>query len=79
MTNSSTINRVNGVANPILLTQWVKEDLGWDGMIVTDWADITSLHERDRIASSYKEAVKMAINAGIDMAMVPSAGSSALT
>jgi beta-glucosidase len=72
MTNSSTINGVNGVANPILLTQWVKEDLGWDGMIVTDWADITSLHERDRIASSYKEAVKMAINAGIDMAMVPS-------
>lgn len=42
MTNSSTINGVNGVANPILLTQWVKEDLGWDGMIVTDWADITS-------------------------------------
>ncbi len=72
MTNSSTINGVNGVANPVLLTQWVKQDLSWDGMIVTDWADITSLYERDRIASSYKEAVKMAINAGIDMAMVPS-------
>ena len=72
MTNSSTINGVNGVANPMLLTQWAKEELGWDGMIVTDWADITSLYERDHIASSYKEAVKMAINAGIDMAMVPS-------
>ena len=72
MTNSSTINGVNGVANPVLLTRWAKEELNWDGMIVTDWADITSLYERDRIASSYKEAVKMAINAGVDMAMVPS-------
>ncbi len=72
MTNSSIVNGMCGVANELYLTQWLKEELGWDGMIVTDWADITSLYERDHIASSYKEAVKMTINAGVDMAMVPS-------
>lgn len=72
MTNSSTINGQSGVASHLYLTQWLKEELNWDGMIVTDWADITSLYERDHIASSYKEAVKMTINAGVDMAMVPS-------
>lgn len=72
MTNSSTVNGQSGVASHLYLTQWLKEELSWDGMIVTDWADITSLYERDHIASSYKEAVKMTINAGVDMAMVPS-------
>ena len=57
--------------NTELLTKWVKEDLNWDGMIVTDWADINNLYVRERVASSKKEAVKLAINAGIDMAMVP--------
>ena len=57
--------------NAELLTGWVKEDLNWDGMIVTDWADINNLYTRERVASSKKEAVKLAINAGIDMAMVP--------
>jgi beta-glucosidase len=57
--------------NTELLTQWVKKDINWDGMIVTDWADINNLHTRERVASSKKEAVKLAINAGIDMAMVP--------
>lgn len=54
-----------------LLTGWLKTDLNWDGVIVTDWADINNLYTRDKVASSKKEAIKLAINAGIDMSMVP--------
>jgi beta-glucosidase len=71
MVNSASNNGMPFHANHELLTKWVKEDLKWDGMIVTDWADINNLYTRERIASSKKEAVKLAINAGIDMAMVP--------
>ena len=58
-------------ANRELLTGWLKEELNWDGVIVTDWNDIYNLYERDHIAESRKDAVRIAINAGIDMAMVP--------
>ena len=71
MVNSSSNNGVPFHCNELLLTQWIKEDLNWDGMIVTDWADINNLYTRERVASNKKEAVKMAINAGIDMSMVP--------
>lgn len=71
MVNSASNNGVPFHANHELLTEWVKEDLNWDGMIVTDWADINNLYTREHIASSEKEAVKLAINAGIDMSMVP--------
>lgn len=71
MVNSASNNGVPFHCNKELLTDWVKEELNWDGMIVTDWADISNLHTRERVASSQKEAVKLAINAGIDMAMVP--------
>ena len=71
MVNSGSNNGVPFHCNTELLTQWVKEDLNWDGMIVTDWADINNLYTRERVASSQKEAVKLAINAGIDMSMVP--------
>lgn len=71
MVNSSSNNGIPFHCNAELLTKWLKEDLTWDGMIVTDWADINNLYTRERVASSKKEAVKMAINAGIDMSMVP--------
>ena len=71
MVNSSSNNGVPFHCNAELHTKWLKEDLNWDGMIVTDWADINNLYTRERVASSKKEAVKMAINAGIDMSMVP--------
>ncbi len=57
--------------NRTLLTQWLKEDLNWDGMIVTDWCDIDYLWNRDHVAANKKEAIKLAINAGIDMSMDP--------
>ena len=72
MTNSSIVNNMNGVANKQFLTGWLKEELNWDGMIVTDWADIENLRTRDHIAATQKEAIMMAINAGVDMMMVPS-------
>lgn len=71
MVNSASNNGMPFHANRELLTGWVKEDLNWDGMIVTDWADISNLHTREHIAESSKDAIRIAINAGIDMAMVP--------
>lgn len=71
MVNSGVDNGLPFHANKELLTGWVKEDLNWDGMIVTDWADINNLCTRDHIAATKKEAIKIAINAGIDMSMVP--------
>ena len=71
MVNSGVDNGVPFHANRELLTEWLKEDLNWDGMIVTDWADINNLCTRDHIVATKKEAVKIAINAGIDMSMVP--------
>ena len=71
MVNSGVNNGLPFHANRELLTVWVKEQLQWDGMIVTDWADINNLYTRDHVAASKKEAIEMAINAGIDMSMVP--------
>lgn len=71
MVNSGVDNGMPFHANRELLTGWLKENLNWDGMIVTDWADINNLCTRDHIAATKKEAIKIAINAGIDMSMVP--------
>lgn len=71
MVNSAMNNGLPFHANYELLTKWLKEDLNWDGMIVTDWADINNLYARDHIAKDKKEAIKLAINAGIDMSMDP--------
>ena len=71
MVNSGVNNGLPFHANRELLTVWLKEQLGWDGMIVTDWADINNLCTRDHIAATKKDAIELAINAGIDMSMVP--------
>ena len=71
MVNSGSINNMPVHANYELLSKWLKQDLGWDGVLVTDWADIDNLHSRERIAADKKEAIAMAINAGIDMSMDP--------
>lgn len=71
MVNSGVNEGMPFHANRELLTGWLKEELNWDGMIVTDWADINNLCTRDHIAASKKEAIKIAINAGVDMSMVP--------
>lgn len=71
MVNSAMNNGLPFHANKELLTGWLKDGLNWDGMIVTDWADIDNLWKRDHIAKDKKEAIKIAINAGIDMSMDP--------
>ena len=71
MVNSSSINGVPVHASYEYLTQWLKEDLGWDGMLVTDWADINNLYTREHVAKDKKDAIRIAINAGIDMSMDP--------
>ncbi len=71
MVNSASINGIPTHCNALLLSGWVKEQLGWDGMLVTDWADIDNLYQRDHVAADKHEAVAMGINAGIDMIMDP--------
>ena len=71
MVNSASINGIPTHANALLLSGWVKEQLNWDGMLVTDWADIDNLFQRDHVAADKAEAVAMGINAGIDMIMDP--------
>lgn len=71
MVNSGVNNGLPFHANKEMLTGWLKEGLNWDGMIVTDWADIHNLWRRDKIAADYKEAIMLAINAGVDMSMTP--------
>ena len=72
MTNSSIVNGMNGVANKHFLTGWLKEELQWDGVIITDWGDLENLRVRDHIAATKKEAACLVINAGVDVLMVPS-------
>lgn len=71
MISSSSINGTPTHANYDLITRWLKEDLNWDGMVVTDWGDIDFLWNRDRVAANKKDAIALAINAGIDMSMDP--------
>lgn len=71
MVNSASINSVPVHASHEYLTEWAKEQLKWDGMTVTDWADINNLYTREHIAADRKEAVALGINASIDMIMDP--------
>lgn len=71
MVNSASVNGTPMHVSAKYLTQWLKEETGWDGMIVTDWADIENLWKREMVAANKKDAICMAINAGIDMAMEP--------
>ena len=71
MVNSASINGIPTHANKLLLTGWAKEQLNWDGLLVTDWADIDNLFTRDHVAADKRAAVALGINAGIDMIMDP--------
>ena len=71
MVNSGSINGMPVHASYEYLTKWLKEDLQWDGMIVTDWADINNLFSREHVAKDKKDAIRLAINAGVDMSMDP--------
>ena len=71
MVNSASINGMPVHANRELLTVWLKEQTGWDGVVITDWADINNLYTREMVAKDKKDALRIGINAGIDMIMEP--------
>jgi len=71
MVNSSEINGIPVHASEYYLTELLRGELGFDGFIVSDWADIENLYTREMVAKDRREAVKMAVMAGIDMSMVP--------
>ena len=71
MVNSASVNGLPMHANKEILTGWLKEETGWDGVLVTDWADVNNLYTREMIAKDKKDALRIAINAGIDMIMEP--------
>lgn len=71
MVNSSEINGIPAHSDHFLLTELLRNELGFKGFVVSDWEDVNRLHSRDRVAASRRDAVKMAVMAGIDMSMVP--------
>lgn len=71
MLNSGIVNNEPVHASYKLMTKLLREDMGFQGMIVTDWEDINKLYNRDKMVTSIKEAIKAGINAGIDMSMIP--------
>lgn len=71
MVNSASVNGMPMHANKEFLTGWLKEETGWDGVLITDWADINNLYTREMVAKDKKDALRIAINAGIDMIMEP--------
>lgn len=71
MVNSASVNGMPMHANKEILTGWLKEETGWDGVLITDWADINNLYTREMVAKDKKDALRIAINAGIDMIMEP--------
>ncbi|QCK14514.1 beta-glucosidase [Mangrovivirga cuniculi] len=71
MINSGEINGVPVHASKHWLTEVLRNELGFQGVAVSDWEDVIRLHTRHRVASTPKEAVRMAVDAGLDMSMVP--------
>jgi len=71
MINSGEINGVPVHASKYMLTDVLRGELHFDGIAVTDWRDIQYLHDRHHIAATQKDAVMIAVNAGVDMSMVP--------
>lgn len=71
MVNSASVNGMPMHANKEILTGWLKEETGWDGVLITDWADINNLYTREMVAKNKKDALRIAINAGIDIIMEP--------
>ena len=71
MINSSEINGIPVHADPFALKTLLRDELGFEGVAVSDWRDILNLYDREHIASSPKDAVRLSVMAGVDMSMVP--------
>lgn len=71
MITSSVNNAMPFHCNAQMVKGWLKDELNWDGMVVSDWADVRNVFDRDHVAESYKEAIELCVNAGVDMTMEP--------
>ncbi|MDR0415287.1 MAG: glycoside hydrolase family 3 C-terminal domain-containing protein [Prevotellaceae bacterium] len=71
MVNSGSINNQPVHASYEILTTLLREQMGFKGMIVSDWGDIENLYRREKMSPSMKEAIKESVNAGVDMSMIP--------
>ncbi len=71
MISSGEINGTPVHASKYLITDVLKNELGFQGVVVTDWQDIIYLHTRHKVAETNRDAVRISVNAGIDMSMVP--------
>jgi beta-glucosidase len=71
MINSGEINGIPVHANPAILTQLLRNEMGFRGVAVTDWEDVMKLHQIHKVTANNKESVKAAVDAGIDLCMVP--------
>lgn len=71
MVNSAEVNGVPVHANKYLLTTLLRKELGFKGIVISDWEDVKKLTQRHRTAKSYKEAVYQSVDAGIDLCIVP--------
>jgi len=72
MVNSSEVNGIPGHANGYLLKDVLRDELGLQGFVVSDWMDVKKLVGVHHVAPNEKEATRIAVLAGIDMSMVPS-------
>jgi beta-glucosidase len=72
MANSAEVNSVPVHASKYLLTDLLRGELGFDGLVVSDWEDVKHLHDWYRVAATQEEAAQLAVEAGIDMSMIPS-------
>jgi len=71
MTNSGEINGVPVVASHDILTKLLRDEMGFEGVVVTDWDDIGKLTDFHHTSPNYKEAVYAVVMAGVDMSMTP--------
>ena len=69
MANSGEVNGIPTHANQWLLTDILREEMGFEGLLISDWEDVRFLNYRHKVAPTLKDAVRMAIEAGIDMSM----------
>ena len=69
--SQNLVRKVEMDANHAILTTLLRGELNFKGLAVTDWEDIIKLHKEHKVAKDMRDAVKLAVLAGIDMSMTP--------
>ncbi|HEY6691989.1 MAG TPA: glycoside hydrolase family 3 N-terminal domain-containing protein, partial [Solirubrobacteraceae bacterium] len=71
MVNSGSVNNIPATASHYLLTEQLRERLGFKGVVISDYGDVPALQNAYHVAADFPEAIAKAVNAGIDMSMTP--------